>query len=102
MFAAAALAALGVGAWRAWRRGADTRLGPLGRLSPPTMAVAALASLGVAYHLLAHTFSWGTLKAPMWIAALVGAGATGLVVLLDALDGRSAGEDERADDEGAR
>lgn len=98
---AGALAGLGVCAWLAWRRGSGAQVGALGRLSAPTMAVAALSCLGVAYHVLAHTFSWGTLRAPMWIAALVGAGATSLAVLLDLIERRSSGEDETTDGEGA-
>ncbi len=87
--AAAALGALGVAAWLAWRRGRTIDAGALGRLSPPTLAVAALSSLGVAYHAAAHGLGLGTLKAPMWIAALVGLTATALAVLLDAVERRS-------------
>ncbi len=102
MFAAAALGALGVCAWRAWRRGLVVRVGVLGELSAPTMAVLALACLGVAYHLLAHAFHWGTLKAPMWIAGLVGAGASGLAIVMDAFEGRSSPDAGEGGEEGRR
>lgn len=86
---AAALGALGVMCWLSWRRGREAHAGVLGPLSPPTLAVLAIASLGVSYHAAAHALALPTLKAPMWIAALVGFAAAAMALLVERWERRS-------------
>lgn len=102
--ASAVLAAGGVAALLAARvpalsRRARASLPVVGPLSGSTIQVFALVCFGLAYHALAHAFSWGMLKAPMVWALGVAALATAGTLLADALQNR-AGDDEPTGGEG--
>ena len=84
----AALLALGgswcMALWKVMGDRARPRLPGVGAVSDNTLILTGLASLAVAYHLLAHRFQWGGIKAPLPIALAAAAIVVALSVLLDA------------------
>jgi hypothetical protein len=91
-------AAAGVLAWISARRRMQSgpTLAGIGPLSRATRYVIALVSLAFAYHIAAAGFDWRTLRAPLWLALLVGLIAVAASLALDAMEGRPGGREGEA------
>lgn len=89
---------LGVAAFAVARREDDPRLSltGIGRVSPSTFFVAALASLGMAYHIIVYAFDLRQFRAPWWLAVSVASLAVLLSLGVDAVEnGRSKTDSRR-------
>lgn len=69
-------------------RGPRVRLAGVGPVSRVSACVFGLALLGLAYHVVAHTFSGIHLKAPIGVATGVAVAAMLVTLLVDALENR--------------
>ena len=92
--AAAGFAGLGIFAFIAGRREERPRLtlAGVGRISHVTLHVGGLASLAMAYHVVAYALDLTQFRAPWWLAVCIALVAVLLSLGIDAVENAKGGE----------